>query len=68
LCIVAEIATIQLRATPDSYPWRNHERLIHSYPLGKLEIHPSRDDATRAKRIAIIAETPAKFRAAQSSG
>jgi len=34
------------------------------YPVGKLAYEGLADDATRAKRIAIIAETPAKFRAA----
>src|SRR5271168_3022977 len=36
------------------------------YPIGKLTYEGLADDATRAKRIAIIAETPAKFRAAVS--
>jgi len=36
------------------------------YPVGKLEYAGFADDATRAKRIAIVAETPAKFRAAIS--
>ena len=36
------------------------------YPVGKLEYAGFADDSTRAKRIAIVAETPAKFRAAIS--
>jgi len=36
------------------------------YPLGKLMYEGLADEATRAKRITIIAETPAKFRAAVS--
>src|SRR5271168_591338 len=36
------------------------------YPIGKLTYEGLADDATRAKRIAIIAVTPAKFRAAVS--